>query len=61
MAVRAFYRIVGLMDRCYLVKREKMFDVFIDGKNLGSGPEGYIHTAYWFYKTEGFDVEIVYE
>ena len=49
------------MDKCYLVTRDKMYDVIIDGKKVGSGQRGYINTAYWFYKTEGFDMEIVYE
>ena len=48
------------MDKCLLVTRDKMYDVFIDGKKLGSGQLGYISTAYYFYKCEGFDVEIVY-
>jgi hypothetical protein len=49
------------MDKCYLVTRENMYDVFIDGKKVGSGPQGYMSTAFWFYRTEGFDVEVVYE
>lgn len=49
-----------IMDKCYLVTRDKMYDVFISGKKLGSGPQGYMSTAYYFYKSEGFDVEIVY-
>ena len=48
------------MYKCYLVTRDKMYDVFIDGKKLGSGPQGYMSTAHYFYKSEGFDVEIVY-
>ena len=51
-----------MMDtKCYLVTRGQMYDVFIDGKKVGSGSRGYISTAYYFYKSEGMDVEIVYE
>jgi hypothetical protein len=49
------------MDKCYLVTRGIMYDVIIDGKKVGSGPKGYMSTAFWFYRTEGFDVEVVYE
>lgn len=47
------------MDKCYLLTRGRMYDVFINGKKVGSGQ--HINTAYWFYKMEGMDVEIVYE
>ena len=49
------------MDKCYLVMVDKMFDVIIDGKKVGSGSRGYVNTAYYFYKSQGFDVEVVYE
>ena len=50
-----------MMDKCYLVRRGHMYDVFIYGKKVGSGQWGYINTAYMVYKQEGYDVEIVYE
>lgn len=48
-------------DKCLLVQREKMYDVYINGKLIGKGQRDYISTAYYFYKMEGMDVEIVYE
>jgi len=49
------------MDKCYLVERDKMFEVIINGKSVGKGQAAYISTAYYFYKSEGMDVEIVPE
>jgi hypothetical protein len=49
------------MDKCYLVRRGEMYDVYIDSKKLGSGQWGYVSTAYVVYKQEGYDVEIVDE
>ena len=49
------------MDKCYLVRRGFMYDVYIHGKKLGSGQWGYVRTAYYIYKDEGYDVEIVDE
>ena len=48
-------------DKCLLVQREKMYDVYINGKFVGKGQRTYISTAYYFYKMEGMDVEIIYE
>lgn len=63
MVLRAFFRTMGLnmMDKCYIVRREHFYDVFIHGKKVGSGQWGYVDTAYIVYKQEGYDVEIVYE
>ena len=52
---------MGLMDKCYLVRRDRMYDVYLDNKKIGSGQWGYVSTAYYVYKEEGYDVEIVDE
>ena len=49
------------VDKCLLVERGYMYDVYINGKFIAKGQKHYISTAYYFYKSEGFDVEIVYE
>lgn len=49
------------MDKCYLVRRGEMYDVYLYGKKVGSGQWGYVGTAYVVYKQEGYDVEIVDE
>lgn len=49
------------MDKCYLVKRGDMYDVYLYGKKVGSGQTGYISTAYYVYTQEGYDVEIIDE
>lgn len=61
MVVRTFYRTMGLMDKCYLVKRGRMYDVYLSGKMVGSGQLAYISTAYHVYREEGYDVEIIDE
>lgn len=50
-----------MKNSCILVKRQYMYDVYLNGKFVGKGQTHYISTAYYFYKQEGFDVEIVYE
>ena len=50
-----------MADKCYLVERGKMYEVIINGKSVGKGQAAYISTAYYFYKSEGMDVEIVPE
>jgi hypothetical protein len=49
------------MSKCLLMQRHPMYEVYIDGKLMGKGSLHYINTAYYFYKMEGMDVEIVYE
>lgn len=49
------------MDKCYLVERGKMYEVIINGKSVGKGQADNISTAYYFYKSEGMDVEIIPE
>ena len=49
------------MNKCYLVRRGHMYDVYINKKKVGSGQWGYISTAYVVYRQEGFDMEIVDE
>ena len=49
------------MSKCLLVERGHMYDIYTDGKFMGKGQKHYISTAYYFYKMEGMDVEIVYE
>lgn len=49
------------MDKCYLVKRGRMYDVYLSGKMVGSGQLAYISTAYHVYREEGYDVEIIDE
>lgn len=49
------------MDKCYLVRRGYMYDVYINSKRVGSGQWGYVSTAYYVYKDEGYSVEIVDE
>ena len=49
------------MDKCLLVQRGHMYDVYLNGKFVGKGQKQYISTAYHVYKSEGYDVEIVYE
>ena len=49
------------IDKCYLVRRGHMYDVYLYGKKVGSGQWGYKETAYAVYKQEGYDVEIVDE
>lgn len=49
------------MDKCYLVECGKMYEVIINGKSVGKGQAAYINTAYYFYKSEGMDVEIIPE
>ena len=48
-----------MATRCYLIHRDNMYDVYINGKKYGSGSWGLVDTAFWFYKVEGFDVEII--
>jgi hypothetical protein len=50
-----------MADKCILAERGKMFEVIINGKNVGKGQAAYISTAYYFYKSEGMDVEIIPE
>lgn len=48
--------------KVYLVQRSHdYYDVIIGNKKVGSGSWGYVSTAYYFYKMEEMDVEIVYE
>lgn len=49
------------MDKCLLVQRAYMYDVYLNGKFVGKGQKHYITTAYYVYKEAGFNVEIVYE
>jgi len=49
------------IDKCYLVRRGDMYDVYLYGKKVGSGQMGYIYTAYHVYTQEGYDVEIIDE
>lgn len=46
-------------DKCKLIKRGDFFDVYLNGKNYGYGWWAYIDTAYYIYKSEGYDVEII--
>lgn len=45
--------------KCYLIHRDNVYDVYIDGKKYGSGSWSLVDTAFWVYKVEGFDVEII--
>jgi len=49
------------MDKCYLIRRGNMYDVYINNKKVGSGQWWYKETAYIVYRQEGFDVEILDE
>lgn len=49
------------MDKCYLVRRGNMYDVYINNKKVGSGQWGYKETAYVVYRQEGYEVEILDE
>ncbi len=46
------------MDTVALVRRDQSYDAYIDGKKIGSGPWGYVYTAYYFYRAEGMEVKI---
>lgn len=48
-------------DKVFLVGRGGFYDVLIDNKKVGSGSWGLLATAYYFYRQEGMEVEIVYE
>lgn len=48
-------------NRCLLIQRGYMYDVYLNGRFVGKGQKQYIATAYYVYKEEGFDVEIVHE
>lgn len=48
-----------MTSRCHLIRRGNSFDVYLDGKKYGSGLWGYVGTAMYFYRAEGYDVEIV--
>lgn len=48
-----------MKNKCVLLKRDRMYDVYLDYKFVGKGNINYIDTAYYFYAFEGFDVEII--
>lgn len=48
-------------NKCLLVQRGHMYDVYLNGKFVGKGQRQYIATAYHVYKEQGFDVEITSE
>ena len=50
-----------MKNKCYLIRRGDMYDVFLDGKKYGSVSWGLVDTAHSFYKMEGFDVEVIHE
>lgn len=49
-----------ILDKCTIVLREFMYDVYINGKFVGKGQRHYMNTAYYFYKEQGFDLEVLH-
>lgn len=43
---------------CVIVRRGDFFDIYLNDKKCGSGSWGWVDSAVWFYKHEGFDVLI---
>lgn len=48
-----------MKDICKLVRRGDFYDVYLNGNHRGSGPWAWRYTAYYFYKAEGFQVEVI--
>lgn len=49
-----------MKDSCVLVKRQYMYDIYLNGKFVGKGNIHYIDTAFYFYTQEGFKVEVLH-
>lgn len=48
-----------MTDICHIVRRGNFYDVFLNGNHRGSGTWAWRHTAVYFYRLEGFQVEVV--